>query len=215
MRQHIQNERGSMAILTVWTLTIVAIMLILVVNIAKLYVVKEQAALAAEQASIAASSVVVEEVKQVVDHYIDPDAPPGAKTLKEKVTEQRNMLIGHHGMTASEAYVEALNVVLPQEATYDSDLRDELVDAMNSAVYRMPSVVGNIITENHGKRSDTTIYVLNSQQRIEVETTVRFEKSHYSGMHLGQDEDVPQKGMGPELRFVSSLPWSSPPIQLP
>ncbi|MDF1511675.1 hypothetical protein PZE06_26760, partial [Robertmurraya sp. DFI.2.37] len=65
----LDNERGSGVILTIFSFAIVGIMLILVLNIAMVFTKKEQALIAAEHASIAATSVVYEKIDSVVKHH--------------------------------------------------------------------------------------------------------------------------------------------------
>jgi hypothetical protein len=51
--KYVQNEKGNAAFYLLWLLGIVAIIFVLTINIIKVYVVKEHANLAVEQAALA------------------------------------------------------------------------------------------------------------------------------------------------------------------
>ena len=57
--KHIENEKGSAAIFLLWIMTVIIVLSLLIVNIAKVYAVKQQASTAAQLGAFAATSDIL------------------------------------------------------------------------------------------------------------------------------------------------------------
>lgn len=205
----LKSQKGNAVILTIWTLSVLGLMIVIIMNIAKVYVVKEQASIAAEQASLAASAVVYDEVGKVIEHYENEDLFED-ETLQEKVEKEEQRLQSQNGnLSLNEAHIQAIDYVLLQVLRQDEALREEIKGALERAGGDVQAVVSNIISKNGGKPSGTQIHYFNDDKRIEVVTSARFEAVKYKSMFTGSDSDVSQRGIGIEIPFVDEVGWNS------
>lgn len=69
MRKLLRNERGNISLFILGLLSVMMIMFVILLNLSKVFVVKEHASSNAEQASLSATSVVYEKVEQAIEDY--------------------------------------------------------------------------------------------------------------------------------------------------
>ncbi|MEK4146306.1 hypothetical protein NST02_04345 [Robertmurraya sp. FSL W8-0741] len=217
MKKYLDNERGSGVILTIFSFAIVGIMLILVLNIAMVFTKKEQASIAAEHASIAATSVVYEKIDSVVKHHvkkvligIDEDGVEIFKyePLIDKVRDKESAIkASNPWLSNNEAYIKAVNDVLSKEIPDDEDLPAKISAAIDSAKYSIPSVIRNTIAENSGEVTDFDWNFLYDENRIEVIAKTKFEAVNHDGIQFGGESDIPQRGKGPVISFIEVSGW--------
>jgi hypothetical protein len=215
MRCYLDNERGSGVLLTILNFAIVGIMLILVLNIAMAFTKKEQASIAAEHASLAATSVLYEQIYEDVKSYkklIDADIEEGTidilKTIEEKVEEREDKLkYSQPFLSKNERHIQAIDDVLSSEIKEDHLFSDQVLQAVRDAESYIDSSVQKTIGKNHGKDAANEYKWEFQEYRIVVEAKTRFEAVHYNGLNFGKDSDVSQVGTGPEISFLEALGW--------
>ncbi|WP_394141456.1 hypothetical protein [Cytobacillus oceanisediminis] len=215
MRCFLDNERGSGVLLTISNFAIVGIMLILILNIAMAFTKKEQASIAAEHASLAATSVLYEQVYEDVKSYkklIDADIEEGTidilKTIEEKVEEREDKLkYSQPFLSKNERRIQAIDDVLSSEIKEDHLFSDQVLQAVRNAESYIDSSVQKTIGKNHGNDAASEYKWEFQEYRIVVEAETRFEAVHYNGLNFGKDSDVSQVGTGPEISFLEALGW--------
>lgn len=215
MRKFLKNERGSGVLLTIFNFAIVGILLALIINIAMVYTKKEQASIAAEHASLAATSVLYDEVNKVVDSYVkvvdikpDEGSIEIIKTLKEKVEErERELVFLDPTLTKNERRIQAIDDILSAEVRDDGILAMQVSDAVRAAEANFDSVIKDIISKNHGKDAAEDYDWQYKDYHIVVQAETEFEPTQYNGIQFGSKEDISQVGTGPEISFLRSLGW--------
>ena len=228
--KRIKNERGSASFYAIWMLGLTAILLILIVNIVKVYATKEQASISAEQAVLAATDVVYDVVNEEIDDYEGPipdgdedndegeNEPPDLDVeneLREEINDKKREIQNNSGISESQAKVAAVNSVLSDKLKEDEyrNLKESIQLALQNATSNIKSIGGNIAVENKGNLSDTIIYFFNDENRIEIETAVDFEEEQFQNFFVGASDSVSQKAIGPKIEFVTELDWNNITIQ--
>ncbi len=218
MRKLIHNERGSGLFFTMFYIMIFGIALILILNIALVFMEKGQANIAAEQASLAATSVIYKEVIPIVNSHVKiievKDADGNIiEIIKEPLIDKFNIVkisIGNANSELSHNEVDflAANKVLIQEIPDDEELSNKISGALSSAKSKISSVVERIIRDNGGKDSPTEYdWFLNEHNRIEVLAKSEFEAVHHNGINFGSDNDISQRGEGPTISLFEIISW--------
>ena len=218
MKQFLKNERGNGMLFTIFNLAVVGAMMILILNIAMLYTKKEQASIAAEQASLAATSVVYDKVNPVVTSHvkkiligIDKDGGEIFKfePLIEKLDEAKDLIrASNPDLSENEVHIKGVNQVLISELSDDEELMDKINSAISSAKYEIPNVIKSTIKDNRGKDGYTEYeWSLTSDYRIEVFAKAEFEAVHYRDIDFGDDGDIKERGLGPAISFLGETGW--------
>ncbi|WP_077210656.1 Tad domain-containing protein [Bacillus dakarensis] len=206
MKRYIKNEKGSGVILTIFNFAVVGIMLILVLNIAMAFTKKEQASIAAEHASLAATSAIYDEVNDVVDSHVKIiEVEDGINILEPLIdkVEARKASLSSSDLSSNEIHIKAVNDVLMDEIPDDPVLEMKLKNAVEDAFDHIPNTISNVIDLNHGKKTDYDWEFRDYQ--INVEAKTEFEAAHHNGINFGSDQDISQVGIGPEVPFLESL----------
>ncbi|MBM4763254.1 hypothetical protein [Bacillus sp. B15-48] len=215
---YFKNERGNAAIFLLWLLGIVAIIFILTINIVKVYIVKEHANLAVEQAALAGTAVLLEKTKKAVKDFdtkptldplyiLDREAQQTldlGKSVSELIENRKNQLVGS-GRAEADAYIKAANEILPVRVDRHYFLKKELKDAFGSLGSELSAAVIRVINDNDARQEDTVIELSNDHWRVEVESTVRFESISDNKYIMSFFEDIPQVGYGPTLSFLEKV----------
>ncbi|HHW38077.1 MAG TPA: hypothetical protein GXX18_12715 [Bacillales bacterium] len=206
MKQHITNERGSGVILTIFCFAIVGIMLILVLNITMAFTKKEQASIAAEHASLAATSAIYDKVNDVINSHVKiievEDGIDILEPLIDKV-DARKASLSSSGLSSNEIHIRAVNEVLVAEIPDDPVLRSKLIHAVSSAKVGIPDIIRNIINSNGGKDADPVWKFKDCQ--IVVEAKTEFKAANQEEITFASDQDISQVGTGPEIPFLEIL----------
>lgn len=212
MRKFINNERGSGLFYTMFYMMIFGIAVILILNIAIVFMKKGQANVAAEQASYAATSVIYKKVFPIAKAHIkiievkDEDGNI-IEVIKEPLIEKfdiikDSILNANKNLTDNEAEIQALNEVLVQEIPADDDLSCKIAGALNNVNHSISYAVQTTIENNGGKFYPGEYqWSFNKQNRIEVDAKAEFKAVHYNGINFGSDDDIPQTGEGPTIPF--------------
>ena len=120
--KYCKNERGIGIVYILWIMVSSIVIFVIVVNIAKVYAVKQQAAAATQQAALAGTSVLLEATLRGVeqfDHTPDPIEldPPSAKINYSKsvnaLLDEKVFQLKQSGQAEDIAYIQAMNELLP------------------------------------------------------------------------------------------------------
>lgn len=219
--KYLQNEKGNASIYLLWIFGIFSILFVFTINIVKVYVVKEHANLAVEQAALAGTAVLLDRTKDAIDEFensatLDPfyiaDREhqiliDSGKRVSQLIEEKKNDYISG-GMDEGDAYVKAMNKILPERINrhpyLKKELRNKLGFTSSDGYYILLPTVQNIIDENKGITSDTEIQ-FTTRWQIEVKSAAKFE-TIFDNKYISQFiYKVPQKGYGPALKYLGNV----------
>lgn len=218
---YLQNEKGNASIYLLWLFGIFALLFVLTINIVKIYVVKEHANLAVEQAALAGTAVLLEKTKEAIDEFenkvtLDPlfiadrelqILTDSGKSISQLIDENKNNYTSS-GTDEADAYIKAANAILPERINRHPYLKKELKKKLGftsaDAYYIFSPTVQNIIDQNQGLPIETEIKFTNEWQ-IEVKSAVPY-KSIFDHKYISQFiEKIPQKGYGPALLYLGDV----------
>ncbi|KAA9015975.1 pilus assembly protein TadG-related protein [Niallia endozanthoxylica] len=218
----VKNENGNAAIFMLWLLGIVAIIFVIIVNIIKVYVVKEQANLAVEQAALAGTAVLLEKTKEAVNEFdtrptVDPlyladrevqKLTDSGKSVEMLIEEETEKYLAR-GMDEGDAYIKAANKILPSRVNGHPFLKKELKRSLglssSDAAYLFSSAVLKTIDENEAKTEKTEIELSREDWRVEVKSVVQFETISDQKFIASFLSEIPQKGYGPTLAYLENV----------
>ncbi|UQD50880.1 hypothetical protein C0971_01610 [Bacillus methanolicus] len=213
--KYVQNEKGNATFYLLWLLGIVAIIFVLTINIVKVYVVKEHANLAVEQAALAGTAVLLEKTKEAVEAF-DTSIDPQSLAQKGidgnsigKLIEKKKKEYMDNGADEADAYIKAANEILPKRLSIYPLLKNKFTERFGSSASEIPdkvrSTVQDIINENKANSEDTKIEFSQEKWRLEIKSTATFESisdHKYISKFL---EDIPQVGYGSSLKYLESV----------
>ncbi|SEP95477.1 hypothetical protein SAMN05216232_1438 [Virgibacillus subterraneus] len=211
MKKTLQNEEGIIALFVLGMLGIIMILLILVVNLGGALAVKESSATTVQQASLAGSSVLYEEVRQIIYDYED-ETLEGAlqaffEDIEEKVGVRADALTSnssYNGWTANEIHIEAFDQVLKDELNR-SVVREKLEDLLQyeNIESKVIDEVKETILENDGVLEGAKLYI--RDHRIYVKAANDMEAFSYDGYMEGIKENIYQESAGPKIDFINVI----------
>ncbi|AXF56219.1 Tad domain-containing protein [Salicibibacter kimchii] len=220
--KHLRSEKGNVTYLTIGLIMIIALMLVFIVNFGKIFAINEQAGTAAEQASLAATGIIYDEMLSVIGSYErdeddededdengDEDEDEEDEELEELVEDRKDELLDAENYSENEAEIQAINQILEEEIPEDEDLQEEIEEALIDASQQITNEVSEIITRNNGNLSETTIRMFNEENRIEITTAVTYEQVAFGSMIDEGNEEIHQRGNGLEISFVEVLSWNN------
>lgn len=210
-RQRFKNEDGNIALFVIGMLSIIMILLIFVVNLGGALATKEQSATTAQQASMAATSVLYEEVRRAVYEYED-DTLEGEllsffEDIEEKVDERAAELSGsgsYADWTRNEVELEAFDQVL-SEALDQDVLRSKLIEVLGEEDIETAVIdkARQAILANDGVLEGAQLGI--NDNRIYVRAANEFESVSYDGFMEGLQENVYQESAGPTIDFLEDV----------
>ncbi|GAA0465671.1 pilus assembly protein TadG-related protein [Alkalibacillus silvisoli] len=211
MKRLLREERGNVALYFLGLMIVMSVIFLLLVNISKAFVVNMEASSATEQAAIAGSSVIIEETLTAVEEYDEMLVPAeeieeGLKKVQELIDEQQESYVST-GMNPHQAYVYALNDVLPDEIEERHLLKVTIENHfMNVGLHnQILSAVQSIIVDNNGSIEDTIVILSEEDWRLEVESTATFSSVSDGDIIPTFEEQIPNKGYGPQLIFLKNI----------
>jgi len=210
--ERLRDQRGNM---TVFVLTIFfffsLVMFTLLFNMSTIFVDKEVASNSAQLASIGATQIVYEEAENAIRAY---DASISHLINPVYIGEQVELVesslrSAHPSWSKSEILYSAIDQVLLVNLPSNAELHEYVWRYMAIAERKMQSAVGNILSENGAVRSGSRIKMFNSEQRIEVRTSVRYESENFGLDFLFNHRDeIEQTAEGRRIRFAEVLRWT-------
>lgn len=214
MKKALRNERGNMTLLTIGTLFFTGLLLVIVVDIGKIFITNQQANIAAEQASLSASSVVYEDVSQ---HIINTYIYINDNDEEIRLIDEYRDAVQRAGTTLSDSEKSrwAIDYVLLENMGKDAELRQRVSQTVTASIPRIHQTVGQIITENHGEQNETSVTTFNDDYRIMVETAVEWESTFFPDVLESRTELVEQRAVGMEISFLAGLTWHNETASIP
>ena len=218
----VKNENGNAAIFMLWLLGIVAIIFVITVNIIKVYVVKEQANLAVEQAALAGTAVLLEKTKEAVNEFdtrptVDPlyladrevqKLTDSGKSVGDLIEEETEKYLAR-GMDEGDAYIKAANKILPSRVNGHPFLKKELKNSLGLSTSDVPylfsSAVLETIDQNQAKTEKTEVELSREDWRVEVKSVVQYESISDQKFITSFLSDIPQIGYGPTLTYLENV----------
>jgi hypothetical protein len=209
----VRQERGNAALLMIGLLSIMMVLFIFVFNLSKIFAVKEEASTTAQQASLAATSVLYSQVDEVISDY--------EKTLEgtvDKVPESIGMKIqkkeielrlssSYDDYSDNEIKLEAMDIVLTEELQRGVG-KDKLHDMLNEELYQttlkdMQAQAQTTIVQNNGNLAGAELVIDDGQVFVRASNTV--EGTSYKGFFTDLKEDLFQTAGGPKIDFLTEL----------
>ncbi|WP_050613839.1 Tad domain-containing protein [Bacillus testis] len=207
---HLTNEKGNAVFYLLWLLGIVALVFVLVINIAKVYIMKEQANTAVEQAALAGTGFLIEKTKDVIKEY--DDSPVSIlqktecemKTIEEIVDEKAR---GYNSLSSkSERYLRALNEVLPDMIRRYPELKEFFQSSfLNIETIILPSVQEVLSGNESNVDENTDVQFNKNKNRIEVKSTITFASISDGKWIRYFKGKIPQRGYGPSLQYLNAI----------
>ncbi|MFC5604186.1 pilus assembly protein TadG-related protein [Sporosarcina koreensis] len=216
--KHLRNERGNGMVYILWIMVVSIAICVIVLNFAKVYAVKQQAATATQQAALAGTSVLVNAAKDAVKDFDTRSGDleviaqralqrvaDGGKSIEDLVDEKAREY-RYQGVTKDIAYINAMNDILsPRMGTYGS-FKSLVNDQVNLANGDFTQTVRDVVKKNGGNEERIEV-AFTSDFRVEVKADVTFDSITDSAEKYIQKitKEVPQKGYGPSLLFLRGV----------
>ncbi|WP_100009948.1 Tad domain-containing protein [Lentibacillus sediminis] len=217
LKQRLQNEDGNIALFVLGMLSIIMILLIFVVNLGGALATKEQSATTAQHASLAATSVLYEEVRRAVYEY-ENDTLEGTllsffEDIEEKVDERAAELPGsgnYSGWSVNEIELEAFDQVL-SEALNQDVLRSKLIEVLGEEDIESAVIdkAREAILANDGVLEGAQLGI--NDNRIYIRAANEYESVSFDGFMEGIQENVYQESAGPTIDFLEDV-WDRSPV---
>ncbi|SEU05332.1 Putative Flp pilus-assembly TadE/G-like [Salinibacillus kushneri] len=209
----IRDEKGNASIFLLWLLGIVALLFVIIINITKVFLVGSEASYTAQQAALAGSSVYIKESKAAIEEFdnhlaasIDFRLNHGGKSLGELVNDKQDAYEGT-GLSTDQAYIKALNDVLPSEISSHILLKNTFKDHLQNSYFSSSvfNAVQSIINDSEKTNPEDTSFVLSdSEWRLEVKSSVTFKSIASERIPFIKGE-IPANGHGPKLIYLENV----------
>jgi hypothetical protein len=198
--------------MTVFVLTIFffmsLIMFTLLFNMSTIFVDKEVASNSAQQASIAATEVVYDEMKEAIRLYdLSITHLYNPVYISPQVNEEEAYLrSAHPEWSDSEVRFNAIDRVLDRNIPGNGELYSYVNLGLVQAQSKIPEIVGEILEDNGAVRSGSVVTFLTSDLRIEVETSVRYQSETFGLEFLDTHTDeVTQTAQSRRIAFAEVM----------
>jgi hypothetical protein len=217
----LRNEHGNVTIFALSIFFLLMLILFMALfNFSTVFVVKEQASNSAQQAALAATKVVYDQIEEAIREYdrslsrlLDPVLI--GLLVDEK---EASLRAAHPDWAESEIRYAAIDQVLIHELPGNAELQGYVAQGLADARDEIDDVVATIIAENHATLEGSTIAMFNDDHRIQVQTSVRFASSVFDFVFMpnpDHEEQVFQTGQSRPIGFVGEVwDWSDDVISL-
>jgi hypothetical protein len=213
--KYISNDRGNSAFYLIWIIGISAVIFVIVVNIAKVYVVKQHAATATQQAAFAGTVVLLEATQEGIQNF-DSDLTKSAaqkvidkgKSIEDQIDEKVDEFVAQDE-DLQLAYIKAYNLVLPEKIEKHPQFKKEMEDTFRDSGLsgKLLSTVQSTIAANEANAESVEVLLSDTKWRVEVTADATY-KTITDGTYLKSfTSDIKQKGMGPSLQYLESIPF--------
>lgn len=212
MRQ-LNNEDGNSLVYILWLLSMCGVIILIVLNITGVYITKQNASTATEQAALAGTAVMMNATDEAIKDFdkdliksleqkTDDSLKSIATLVEEKTREYKNT-----GKSEQTARIQAYNAIIPERLVKYPEMLEVFEDKFSSRqlANELNSEINYILNEN-GTKVDTSELVLsNTDWRIEVKASASF-SSITDGKHINEfTKDIAQKGVGPKLAYLEYI----------
>lgn len=213
--KYLSNDRGNSAFYLIWIIGISAVIFVIVVNIAKVYVVKQHAATATQQAAFAGTVVLLEATQEGIQNF-DSDLTKSAaqkvidkgKSIEDQIDEKVDEFV-EQDEDLQVAYIKAYNLVLPEKIEKHPQFKKEMEDTFRDSGLsgKLLSAVQSTITANEANAESVEVLLSDTKWRVEVTADATY-KTITDGTYLKSfTSDIKQKGIGPSLQYLESIPF--------
>ncbi|MDX1806276.1 MAG: hypothetical protein R3267_04585 [Paenisporosarcina sp.] len=213
--KYLSNDRGNSAFYLIWIIGISAVIFVIVVNIAKVYVVKQHAATATQQAAFAGTVVLLEATQEGIESF-DSDLTKSAaqkvidkgKSIEDQIDEKVDEFVAQDE-DLQLAYIKAYNEVLPEKIEKHPQFKKEMEDTFRDSGLsgKLLSAVQSTITANEANADDVEVLLSDTKWRVEVTADATY-KTITDGTYIKSfTSDIKQKGIGPSLQYLESIPF--------
>ena len=220
MMKRIREEKGSITLLTLGLLGVMALLFAVLLNLVKVYAVKQQASTAAQQASLAATSEIYRAVTKAIQDTDNAGllcpGPGGVglnlwpKTIAEQIQDKKWDLRGQYpSWTDRELELEAIDLVLA-DTLHDVRyvcLKDQIELELDLSTSTIKQAGLDKVYSNGGETVDTDIDI-NHRYQVEVKTSSEYRAYKYDEWIPDNNRNIRQVGLGPELKFLRYVNWS-------
>ncbi|EPD51310.1 hypothetical protein MHH33_15485 [Paenisporosarcina sp. FSL H8-0542] len=212
--KYLSNERGNSAFYIIWLLGISAVIFVIVINIAKVYVVKQQASTATQQAAFAGTIVFLEVTQKGIENF-DSDLTKSTaqkkedgESIQDQIDHKVDELVSQD-VDLQQAYIKAYNEVLPEKLRKHPQFEIEMKETFRDSGLRgkLLSAVQSTITANEANADDFEVLLSDTKWRVEVTADATY-KTITDGTYLQPfTSDIKQKGVGPSLKYLEYIPF--------
>jgi hypothetical protein len=213
--KYLSNDRGNSAFYLIWIIGISAVIFVIVVNIAKVYVVKQHAATATQQAAFAGTVVLLEATQEGIQNF-DSDLTKSAaqkvidegKSIEDQIDEKVDEFV-EQDEDLQLAYIKAYNLVLPEKIEKHPQFKKEMEDTFRDSGLsgKLLSTVQSTIAANEANAESVEVLLSDTKWRVEVTADATY-KTITDGTYLKSfTSDIKQKGIGPSLQYLESIPF--------
>ncbi|MCR8850840.1 pilus assembly protein TadG-related protein [Rossellomorea sp. SC111] len=214
VKAYLQEERGNAALFMIGLLSIMMVLFVFVFNLSKIFAVKEEANTTAQQASLAATSVLYDQLDEAIEKYESReiigvvDSHP--ESIEEKIEKKEIQLrsdAGYNDYSENEIKLEAIDIVLTEELRHGLG-KDKLDDILGEEIYQqtLPDMVSqakSTIIQNDGNLTDATLTIKDGQVFVHASNTM--EGTSFKGFFQDIKEDLFQTSAGPKVDFIEEL----------
>lgn len=216
--KHLRNERGNGMVYMLWIMVMSIAICVIVLNFAKVYAVKQQAATATQQAALAGTSVLIQATREAVrdfDTYSGDveviaqralqRVADGGKSI-ENLVDEKAQEYRYQGLPKDIAYINAMNDILTPRMETHGSLKSLVNDQVILANGDFKQTVREVVKKNGGNEERIEV-VFTSDFRVEVKADVTYESITDSAEKYIEKitKEVPQKGYGPSLLFLRGV----------
>ena len=207
----LKKENGSAIFYLLWIITTIIVISMIIINISRIYVVKQQASSAAELSAVAATGDILTATEEAINEYdiemlLSLEEGQVYIPLWETVSD-RIIQLQSNGHSKQEAYIKAFNEILP-ESLNDSLLKSFFINKFKvdpTLGNKMDQTVRQIVNQNKGNEEHLEIKISSAKYRVEVKTDATFESITDRKILAKFLKDIPQKGYGPTLDYLQSV----------
>ncbi|MBS4175855.1 pilus assembly protein TadG-related protein [Bacillus sp. FJAT-49736] len=223
LRKMVNNEKGNISLLMIAIMGGMLVLFVFILNLSKALAVKEQANTTAQQASLAATSVIYDHINTAIDlydlHLLSLPLEPPPILLSMKVSEYKSSLahnFKYRDYSANEINMEAIDLAIKSELSEGYDplfLKGILESNLTGLVPSMISVAREVIKENHGNLEDAEMRF--KDNRIYIKASNEYKATNYDKLLEGMHRKLFQESSGPEIDFLGELSiWNNTKILL-
>ncbi|WP_409273226.1 pilus assembly protein TadG-related protein [Neobacillus sp. SCS-31] len=216
VKELLRQEDGNTALFLMGMIGIMMIMFVFVFNLAQVFAVKEQANTTAQQASLAATSVLYNRVWEKIKDHSDVPAPVPLpvpvilETIEEKVDNRildLNSNPRFSKFSNNEIRLEAIDQVVTEELEKPQGrifLKPKIEAELPYALSEMQDAVRETILANGGNTSEAKMFIKDNQIHVKASNTV--EGTAYGKFFGDLKEKLFQESAGPEVKFLEKFP---------
>lgn len=206
--RYLKEERGSAVIYLLWILTTIIVISLIIINIARIYVVKQQASTAAQLGALAATNeilVATEETIKEFDDFMISNLSEGEvyDPLWDIISDRMDDLVAN-GYSRKKAYIQSLNEILPGRLSNPilKGFFDNKFKANSTLSTNIYNSVKKIVKENEGNEEHLEIKISTDKYRVEVKTDATYDSITDGEILELFTNNISQKGYGPKLKYL-------------